>query len=333
MLGIPPTSGEVTIRRAIERSRLSPAERDDAAYVLLNRTRRGAYDKYRSELLQVLNVRAKAQIQCTDNLFASGIHTDFAKAQSSYKTNTSGGSSKPRAAAADNSTVVSGCMVPIVLAAVVFPIILIILIISQLTVPSSSPSTPPRFSSPNTTPAAVESPPQSTPDPYLKFAIKRYADLNVGGSSTADAAEMMRNHQSKAPPKTGVLSRIDDWESVAFGNRSDGYAPLEIKTPRGGHYFIKVLKWGTSQTALTAFIRSGETFETLLPIGSYEIRYANGQNWYGPILDFGPDASYARCDDRFDFTQDFRGTSGYTIELIKQVGGNLETESLSEDEF
>lgn len=73
--------------------------------------------------------------------------------------------------------------------------------------------------------------------------------------------------------------------------------------------------------------------KTTVPVGSYEIKYATGQEWFGPILDFGESASYARCDDRFDFTQDDDGYTGYTIELILQTDGNLQTDPIPAEDF
>lgn len=111
------------------------------------------------------------------------------------------------------------------------------------------------------------------------------------------------------------------------------YPPLAITTQRGSNYYVKVVDWWTKAEVLSAFVRGGQPFETTVPTGSYEIKYAAGQNWYGPILDFGEGASYSRCDDRFDFTKTYSGYNGYTIELIMQQNGNLETDPISADDF
>ncbi|MBK8913317.1 MAG: hypothetical protein IPM64_01735 [Phycisphaerales bacterium] len=110
-------------------------------------------------------------------------------------------------------------------------------------------------------------------------------------------------------------------------------APLTIKTRLGSNYYVKVQDWTSKREILTAFIRGGEPFKTFVPVGSYEIKYAAGSSWYGPTFDFGEEASYSRCDERFDFTMTFEGYTGYTIELILQRHGNLETDPISADDF
>lgn len=136
--------------------------------------------------------------------------------------------------------------------------------------------------------------------------------------------KFMLDGRSVPLPMTGVLNK-------SFAG--DGSAPLEIKTRPGSNYFLKVVDWTTKAKVLTAFIRGGEPFETKVPVGSYEIRYATGQTWYGLIFDFGEGASYARCDDRFDFHRTAYGFSGYTVELILQINGNLKTAAVAAEEF
>jgi hypothetical protein len=138
------------------------------------------------------------------------------------------------------------------------------------------------------------------------------------------SVDKLLNNETDPLPPTGILARKYVGEGVA---------PLEIKTRPGSNYYVKVMAWTTKAEVMTAIIQGGQPFETALPIGSYEIKYAAGQNWYGPVLDFGEGASYSRCDDRFDFTQTYDGYNGYTIELILQRDGNLRTETISADEF
>jgi len=125
-------------------------------------------------------------------------------------------------------------------------------------------------------------------------------------------------------PPTGVLTR---------GFKGQGVAPLQVKTQVGANYYIKVVDWTTKSEVLTAFVQGGQPFETTVPVGSYEIKYAAGQAWFGPALDFGESASYSRCDDRFDFAQTTYGYNGFTIELILQRHGNLQTNPISSEDF
>jgi hypothetical protein len=126
-------------------------------------------------------------------------------------------------------------------------------------------------------------------------------------------------------PATGVFS-------MSFSG--DGVAPLEIVTQSiEGNYYIKVVDWNTKQETATLFVRASERAKMFLPLGSYELRYAVGQTWYGPKHRFGPDTSYHRADARFDLVRTSQGYSGYTVELYLQLHGNLETEQIRPDEF
>lgn len=113
----------------------------------------------------------------------------------------------------------------------------------------------------------------------------------------------------------------------------DPIAPLTIRTARGYNYFIRIVRAATGSRVMEVYIVGGETFEGELPLGSYEIRYASGTIWYGPALLFGPSTVYSKADRVFDFIQTEYSVRGYTIELIRQAGGNLHTSPIPENDF
>ncbi|MCK4486821.1 MAG: hypothetical protein KAU38_08685, partial [Desulfobacterales bacterium] len=72
-----------------------------------------------------------------------------------------------------------------------------------------------------------------------------------------------------------------------------GLAPLEVKTKyKDGNYFVRIVNKSTQQEVLTAFIRAGETLNVEVPLGSCELRIANGKTWYGTGFLFGPNIGY-----------------------------------------
>jgi hypothetical protein len=87
------------------------------------------------------------------------------------------------------------------------------------------------------------------------------------------------------------------------------------------------------RTVMTMYVEGGRYFETEVPLGSYEMRYASGKTWYGTTHLFGPETSYAKADRPFDFSFDGSQYSGYTVELIMQSSGNLRTIPLSPNSF
>jgi hypothetical protein len=114
---------------------------------------------------------------------------------------------------------------------------------------------------------------------------------------------------------------------------SDYFAPFTVKTSSGADYYLKLVDIFTQEVALTAYIRGGEMLTTRAPIGMFEMRYAVGSDWYGSTLLFGPNTSYFKAEKQFTFEYGDGSAKGYTIELIKQTGGNLRTRPMSGSQF
>ncbi len=129
-----------------------------------------------------------------------------------------------------------------------------------------------------------------------------------------------------AMPMTGIIAKNISSENVA---------PLEIIIPKEEtkSYYIKLINIKTDNTAMTMFIRKGESLDILVPLGSYELRYACGENWYGEEYLFGKNTEYYKTDDTFDFTEDKEGYNGWTVDLTGQIDGNLETPEIDDDDF
>lgn len=129
-------------------------------------------------------------------------------------------------------------------------------------------------------------------------------------------------------PLTGELRAL--WKS----NLRPTLAPLKVVTAAGGpNCYLKLVDWESHASILVAFIRSGEAASLRVLIGAYELRYAAGGKWYGENYLFGPETTYSRADERFDFRVEGTKVMGFTVELIKQSLGNLKETSLKPSEF
>ena len=73
--------------------------------------------------------------------------------------------------------------------------------------------------------------------------------------------------------------------------------------------------------------------EVEVPLGTYEVRYASGESWYGYEYLFGPGTSYSKADKTFTFKVVGNQISGFTITLYKVSHGNLHTSTISPTEF
>ncbi len=114
---------------------------------------------------------------------------------------------------------------------------------------------------------------------------------------------------------------------------NEGLAPLEIRTRAGNNYFIKIVNSKSNEPVLTAYIVGGRPFEVLMPLGTYELRYAAGDLWYGTKYYFGPDTVFSKAKELFHFTSNGYQYSGYTVELILQAYGNLKTVNIDKANF
>jgi DnaJ-domain-containing protein 1 len=160
-------------------------------------------------------------------------------------------------------------------------------------------------------------PPQYTSQSstYSNNAANAFSDAGY------PAAENTFNAAPQPLPTNGSVLRYGSGEPVA---------PLEIRT-RGQdrHYFVKVVDHVTGEPVATMFVRGGQTAEALVPLGSYRVKYATGETWYGEDYLFGPETSYSEAAERFDFVNNGYQYSGYTLELFLQQNGNLQTNRIS----
>ena len=146
--------------------------------------------------------------------------------------------------------------------------------------------------------------------------------------------------QSTAAPTQVRETQWQPPESTPYQNGriikypdSELCAPLKINTSGNGYYFFVLSKPGTSKRYMTFFGWAGDTVEVDVPLGTYELYYAQGDTWYGTIYLFGNQTLYGKCDSRLSFTEDADGYSGYEITLYPVYGGNMDTSTVSAAEF
>jgi hypothetical protein len=156
-------------------------------------------------------------------------------------------------------------------------------------------------------------------------------------------SEEMNSPPSRSAPKTSPPStstqRTEALPPPVFQapgimwNRTglNGSAPFKITTSPGADYFIKLVDYQTGAEAVGIFVKGGQDLEVEIPPGAYRMRYASGQTWRGASHLFGPGqhTSFSQSSSRFEFTL----YDGYSVELIRQSGGNMPTTSISPSQF
>ncbi len=143
------------------------------------------------------------------------------------------------------------------------------------------------------------------------------------GASESETRPLSRS--GSALPETGILKYPFRY----------AMAPLTIRTAAGSNFLVRLIDTSSDQVVTTAFVRGGDVLHMKVPLGSYRIRYASGTAWFGEDAEdpFGPDTAYSEADRTFEFRDDGASVSGFTVELIKQRHGNLQSKKISKKSF
>lgn len=126
---------------------------------------------------------------------------------------------------------------------------------------------------------------------------------------------------------------LPDNGTTSYFINSEAIAPLGINTKEGQNYFIKLVDSDTNKTALTIFVRGGQPVNIQIPLGNYELRYANGIDWYGEDHLFGSNTSYSKSENILSFYRNGPQIMGHTIMLYNQINGNMPTKDIEKSEF
>ncbi len=350
-IGLPGSTDDLSrIERALKSTNTDPVATRDARHILLNPRRKEIYDRTHAAVSRIGMLRANLGLSRSPNGLASDAR-DFETSASPMGSRLESLRRRRQRSAASHPNPESsrGTLGPflLVIGFVFFALIIIIVafIIDYVaktsdTASTHAPAKPSLFDGSQSGRTRTVPTLQRDRDPETalsartnlirSFVSKRVAseDLHEEGHTQESViesyVELLINNQSAPLPSTGVLKRESLYSNVA---------PLSILTQSGSNYYIKVLDWVSKTQVLSAFIRGGEPFETTLPLGSYEIKYASGNSWFGEALDCGERASYFRCNDKFDFVSTPTGYTGYTVKLILQQNGNLKTDKVAADDF
>jgi len=134
-----------------------------------------------------------------------------------------------------------------------------------------------------------------------------------------------------AEPKNGQI-----FEATARG----GYGTLTVET---GHSpaFIKVVSINDPKKVLSFYVRADSKATVHVRNGTYTLRYATGDRWFGKKLMFGSGTSYQSFDDNLGFSSKigYTGTgrevkfATWKVILYPVAGGTAGTTPISADEF
>lgn len=160
--------------------------------------------------------------------------------------------------------------------------------------------------------------------PGTKSAIESFRSRNEVSAAGASAGvlEAARYYGPERVTRTPADRRPETGRVIDRPGQST-IAPLRVTVAAGADYFVKLVRPEDQRTVISFYVRGGESWETEVPTGRYEIRYAAGQGWYGLPCLFGEDTVTAKADQLLSFTRNGQYVEGHSIRLILQRGGNL----------
>lgn len=166
---------------------------------------------------------------------------------------------------------------------------------------------------------------------WIIFFINSDKSSNKQNSYTSSLSNQPSQTQENVPAYPEV--KMPNNGEMRVYTSKQRIAPLEIETAYGTNYFVKIVNSTNQHTALTIFVRGGNTVSIEVPLGTYEIKYAAGEKWYGETYLFGPKTAYSKADKLFAFKDDGYQVSGYMIKLFNVSNGNLSTSQINAAQF
>ena len=156
-------------------------------------------------------------------------------------------------------------------------------------------------------------------------SLQNYSNPNPGFTSIPEPEKVIEFTEPELPlPRNGKVKYFVNKKPIA---------PLKIGTKYSDNYFIKLEDIYTHKAVMTIFIHGGQSAEVKVPLGSYYLKYATGEKWYGNKYHFGPYTNYYKALETFDFSIEGDQVAGYSLELYKQVGGNLTENIITVNDF
>jgi len=170
--------------------------------------------------------------------------------------------------------------------------------------------------------------------PRTSSAIKAFRDRHgiSAAGPTAGVLDAARYYGQESVTRTPADSRPAT-RTVMHSPLRDAVAPLRVTVASGGDYFVKLTTPEDENTITSFYLRAGDSWETKVPTGRYELRYAAGRGWYNTRCLFGEETATAKADELLSFTRTGQYVEGHSIELIVQEGGNLGRQELPVSAF
>lgn len=147
--------------------------------------------------------------------------------------------------------------------------------------------------------------------PVLLILVASALLKSCSGTDSSFSARAQRSNFQNCDIPVQTPPPFGQPRYLTNGERS---SRLRITTSAGLNYFVTLTDSSSHAKCLEVFLQGGQDCEIAVPLGNYEIAYAAGTTWYGPIHLFGPETQMARVNATASFK---RGTVR-TLEISRR---------------
>lgn len=306
-LGVRPTASLQEIQKAVQSCR-DPHLKEDAKEVLLKEGRRKTYDKVHAALTDIGTLRAEFGLKHGEN-WRGPISQDFDKdrrtqtsARQAFENKINRQNAQPHPGSMEKSSNDSPSTKKSVLSTLIETIgylALIVVIVGGA----------------------------------VYYAIATFDPASTTANKSDTTSQKSANEFLDEPAFNKPRLRFPATGTVQPYTGQAGQAPLQIRTSSGANYLVRLEDVSTGKDVMDVFVRGGTTVDVEVPLGTYQLKYASGQNWYGREHLFGPETAYNKADTPFRFYIEGQQISGYTVTLYRVSDGNLRTSKLPPSQF
>jgi hypothetical protein len=152
-------------------------------------------------------------------------------------------------------------------------------------------------------------------------------ETDKAAAIAAEEAEALKSLEQPLPP-SGIFKVLDKQSYEKESN-----PPLKINNSPDSNSLVKLIRVSDGAEVMSIFIRANESVELGVPPGTYQVKVASGQTWYGDAVRFGPNTSYAVLEKPFTFKVEGVQLMGHELSLTQVRHGNLRQSPLGAKDF
>lgn len=164
---------------------------------------------------------------------------------------------------------------------------------------------------------------------YKRSVDAEEARLLQAGIEYEKAAAIARQQQATLAANLQPLPPSGEHKAPPWRQFATNQPPFKVTAGRGVNYFIKLADWQSGVAVMAVFVRAGEQVEIGVPPGTYRVKFASGQQWYGEDIWFGPDTDYSMVGTPVTFSVQGNQLLGHELKLEQVLNGNLRRQKIT----